>query len=60
MSIETGADLAVARVGRTIYEPASAPDYFNRGQRDVLTDGLVIAIEPIICAGARMSWNSAA
>jgi methionyl aminopeptidase len=39
-------------VGRTIHEPPSVPNYFDRSQRDVLTDGLVITIEPIICAGA--------
>jgi methionyl aminopeptidase len=39
-------------VGRTIHEPPSVPNYFNRHQRDVLTAGLVITIEPIICAGA--------
>jgi methionyl aminopeptidase len=39
-------------VGRTIHEPPDVPNYFNRNQRDVLTDGLVITIEPIICAGS--------
>ena len=38
-------------VGRTIHEPPSVPNYCDRRQRDVLTDGLVITIEPIICAG---------
>jgi len=27
------------------------PNYFNRRQRDVLTEGLVITIEPLIAAG---------
>ena len=39
-------------VGRTIHEPPNVPNYFDKRQRDVLTDGLVITIEPIICAGA--------
>lgn len=39
-------------VGRTIHEPPDVPNYFNRRQRDLLTDGLVITIEPIICAGS--------
>ena len=35
-------------VGRTIHEPPSVPNYFDRHQRDVLTEGLVLTIEPII------------
>ena len=27
------------------------PNYYDRRQRDVLTEGLVITIEPLICAG---------
>jgi methionyl aminopeptidase len=38
-------------VGRTIHEPPSVPNWFNPLQRDVLTDGLVLTIEPIITAG---------
>lgn len=38
-------------IGRTIHEPPSVPNYYNPRQTDVLTDGLVITIEPIICAG---------
>lgn len=38
-------------VGRTIHESPSVPNHYNRFQRDVLTDGLVITIEPIIAAG---------
>ena len=37
-------------VGRTIHEAPSVPNYFDRRQRDVLTDGLVLTIEPIISA----------
>lgn len=38
-------------VGRTIHEEPNVPNYFNRWQSDVLTDGLVLTIEPIITAG---------
>jgi methionyl aminopeptidase len=38
-------------IGRTIHEQPSVPNYFDRWQKDVLTDGLVLTIEPIICAG---------
>jgi methionyl aminopeptidase len=38
-------------VGRTIHEPPNVPNYFNRHQKDVLTEGLVITIEPLIAAG---------
>jgi methionyl aminopeptidase len=38
-------------VGRTIHEEPTVPNYFNRWQPDVLTDGLVLTIEPIITAG---------
>ncbi|HXW03654.1 MAG TPA: type I methionyl aminopeptidase [Vicinamibacterales bacterium] len=39
-------------IGRTIHEPPSVPNYFDPAQTDVLTDGLVLTIEPIICAGS--------
>ena len=35
-------------IGRTIHEPPSVLNYFDRRQRDVLTEGLVLTIEPII------------
>ncbi|HUF24332.1 MAG TPA: type I methionyl aminopeptidase [Vicinamibacterales bacterium] len=38
-------------VGRTIHEEPSVPNYCNRWQTDVLTEGLVLTIEPIISAG---------
>jgi methionyl aminopeptidase len=38
-------------VGRTIHEEPTVPNYFNRWQPDVLTEGLVLTIEPIITAG---------
>jgi len=43
--------LAGHGIGRTIHEPPSVPNHFDPWQEDVLTDGLVLTIEPIICAG---------
>src|SRR5215831_17411349 len=39
-------------VGRTIHEPPAVPNVYDRWQRDVLTAGLVITIEPLICRGS--------
>ena len=39
-------------VGRTIHEAPSVPNQYDPWQRDVLTDGLVLTIEPIISAGS--------
>lgn len=39
-------------VGRTIHEEPEVPNVFDRWQRDVLTDGLVLTIEPMIAAGS--------
>jgi methionyl aminopeptidase len=38
-------------IGRTIHEPPAVPNHFDPWQKDVLTEGLVLTIEPIICAG---------
>jgi len=38
-------------IGRTIHEAPSVPNYYDPEQRDVLTEGLVLAIEPIVAAG---------
>lgn len=35
-------------VGRTIHEWPTVPNYFDRFQSDVLTEGLVLTIEPLI------------
>jgi methionyl aminopeptidase len=35
-------------VGRKIHESPSVPNYENRFSRDMLTDGLVIAVEPML------------
>jgi methionyl aminopeptidase len=37
-------------VGRTIHEKPTVPNFYDPGQRDVLTEGLVITIEPLIAA----------
>ena len=39
-------------VGRTIHEEPSVPNTYDRWQTDVLTEGLVITIEPMIAAGS--------
>ena len=46
-------------VGRTIHEPPDVPNEFDRRQREVLTDGLVLTIEPMLSAGARDAVLSA-
>src|SRR5271157_5707399 len=42
-------------VGRTIHEYPTVPNYLDLNNRGRLTDGLVVAIEPIIAAGAGRS-----
>jgi methionyl aminopeptidase len=42
-------------VGRTIHEPPSVPNYHDPRFRARLTEGLVITIEPILCAGTGQS-----
>jgi methionyl aminopeptidase len=39
-------------VGRTIHESPSVPNQYNPFQRDVLTEGLVLTIEPLVCDGS--------
>jgi methionyl aminopeptidase len=39
-------------IGRTIHEPPSVPNYLDRNSKDILTEGLVITVEPIIAAGS--------
>jgi len=56
-------DLSGHGIGRTIHEAPSVPNCYNVTQKDVLTEGLVVAIEPIICDGsgkvvtARDGWT---
>ena len=38
-------------VGRTIHEPPTVPNFYDPWVRDVLTEGLVLTIEPLICTG---------
>lgn len=38
-------------IGRTIHEDPQVPNFWNPRQRQRLTDGLVITVEPIIAAG---------
>ena len=38
-------------VGRHIHEKPSIPNYFNRRNRDVLVDGMVVTLEPFLNAG---------
>lgn len=44
--------LAGHGVGRTIHEPPSVPNEWDPRQTDVLTEGLVITIEPMIATGS--------
>jgi methionyl aminopeptidase len=39
-------------VGRTIHEAPEVPNIYDRTQRDVLSEGLVLTIEPMITAGS--------
>ena len=39
-------------VGRTIHEEPSVPNQYHAWQKDVLTEGLVLTIEPMIGAGS--------
>ena len=41
-------DLTGHGVGRTIHEPPEVPNYDPGGRSPLLTDGLVIAIEPLV------------
>ena len=45
-------DLAGHGIGRTIHEPPSVPNEYDPRQREVLTEGLVLTIEPIVSAGS--------
>ncbi len=45
-------ELAGHGIGRTIHEAPAVPNYYDPRQRDVLREGLVVTIEPIICCGS--------
>lgn len=51
--------LAGHGVGRTIHESPEVPNEYDPLQRDVLTEGLVLTIEPMISAGSRWPVQSA-
>ncbi len=44
-------DLCGHGIGRTIHEEPSIPNFYSFYDREVLTEGLVIAVEPIITEG---------
>jgi methionyl aminopeptidase len=46
-------------VGRTIHEEPSVPNEYHAWQRDVLTEGLVLTIEPMIAAGSSQAVEDA-
>jgi methionyl aminopeptidase len=46
-------------VGRTIHEEPSVPNYYDPFQTDVLTEGMVITIEPMISAGSAYAIQDA-
>lgn len=48
-------DLSGHGIGRTIHERPTIPDEFDRRCSDVLTEGLVFTIEPIIAVGTSRS-----
>lgn len=48
-------DLAGHGIGRTIHEEPRVPNYADPAARQVLTEGLVITVEPIIAAGSGRS-----
>jgi methionyl aminopeptidase len=44
-------------VGRTIHEDPEVPNFENRWQKDVLTEGLVLAVEPMVTAAPARAIN---
>jgi methionyl aminopeptidase len=51
--------LAGHGVGRTIHEQPTVPNHYDPRQRDVLTEGLVLTIEPMISAGSSECFEDA-
>jgi methionyl aminopeptidase len=49
-------DLGGHGIGRTIHESPRVPNYPDPDAREILTEGLVITIEPIIAAGSGRSF----
>lgn len=52
-------DLGGHGIGRTIHEPPRVPNYADPEARQILTEGLVITVEPIIAAGSGRSFVAA-
>ena len=52
-------DLGGHGIGRTIHEPPRVPNYPDPEARQILTEGLVITVEPIIAAGSGESFVAA-
>jgi methionyl aminopeptidase len=50
-------DLTGHGVGRTIHEPPTVANYFDPWQTDILTEGLVLTIEPLISAGSNRIYQ---
>jgi methionyl aminopeptidase len=46
-------------VGRTIHEPPAVPNQYDPWQTDVLTEGLVVTIEPMVSAGSAQGIQDA-
>lgn len=46
-------------VGRSIHEPPTVANEYDPRQRDVLTEGLVLTIEPMICDGSGRTTQDA-
>jgi methionyl aminopeptidase len=49
-------DLGGHGIGRTIHEAPRVPNYADPEANDILTEGLVITVEPIIAAGSGRSF----
>jgi methionyl aminopeptidase len=49
-------DLGGHGIGRTIHEAPRVPNYPDPDAREILTEGLVITVEPIIAAGSGRSF----
>jgi methionyl aminopeptidase len=42
-------------IGRTIHESPTVPNFYDPGCRDLLREGMVVAIEPMVTAGSNRS-----
>jgi methionyl aminopeptidase len=51
-------DLCGHGVGRNIHEPPNVPNTFDRGNNQVLHEGLVITIEPFLTTGATSIYEA--